>query len=191
MADHDTLHVCQVPLCQICVKFIKFKKRFKNIICHFVFQNRRSAGYYEIMIGITYVGGDQVTHFNLVLYNTIKWPYQPKHRPSLIDNVDSASQKATQAEVSKKNVSVCSDLDQSLWLEAYNPTGGEGRGGEGRGGEGRGGEGREGRGGRGGEGGREGRDDRYTCFYWSEKRHSIQLIMASLLKSLIIMVFVA
>ena len=26
---------------------IKFKKRFKNVICHFVFQNMRSAGYHE------------------------------------------------------------------------------------------------------------------------------------------------
>ena len=34
------------------------------------------------MIGRTYFGGDQVTQFNLVLYNTIKWPYQPKHSPS-------------------------------------------------------------------------------------------------------------
>ena len=40
----------------------------------------RSAGYHEKMIiGRTYFGGDQVTQLNLVLYNTIKWPYQPKH----------------------------------------------------------------------------------------------------------------
>ena len=26
---------------------IKLKKRFKNLICHFVFQNMRSAGYHE------------------------------------------------------------------------------------------------------------------------------------------------
>ena len=43
----------------------------------------RSAGYHEKMIGRTYFGGDQVTQLNLVLYNTIKWPYQPKHSPSL------------------------------------------------------------------------------------------------------------
>ena len=43
----------------------------------------RSAGYHEKMIGRTYFGGDQVTQSNLVLYNTIKWPYQPKHSPSL------------------------------------------------------------------------------------------------------------
>ena len=43
----------------------------------------RSAGYHEKMIGKTYVGGDQVTQLNLVLYNTIKLPYQPKHIPSL------------------------------------------------------------------------------------------------------------
>ena len=42
----------------------------------------RSAGYHEKMIGRTYLGGDQVTELNLVLYNTIKWPYQPKHSPS-------------------------------------------------------------------------------------------------------------
>ena len=34
------------------------------------------------MIGRTYFGGDQVTQLNLVLYNSIKWPYQPKHSPS-------------------------------------------------------------------------------------------------------------
>ena len=51
---------------------IKFKKRFKNLICHFVFQNMRSVGDHEIMIGRTYFGGDQVTQLNLVLYNTIK-----------------------------------------------------------------------------------------------------------------------
>ena len=43
----------------------------------------RCAGYNEKMIGRTYFGGDQVTQLNLVLYNTIKWPYQPKHSPSL------------------------------------------------------------------------------------------------------------
>ena len=58
---------------------IKLKKRFNNLICHFVFQNMRSAGYHEKMIGRTYFGGVQVTQLNLVLYNTIKWPYQPKH----------------------------------------------------------------------------------------------------------------
>ena len=41
-----------------------------------------SAGYHEKMIGRTYFDGDQVTQLNLVLYNTIKWPYQPKHSPS-------------------------------------------------------------------------------------------------------------
>ena len=54
---------------------IQFKKRLKNVICHFVFQNMRSAGYHEKMVGRTYFGGDQVTKLNLVLYNTIKWPY--------------------------------------------------------------------------------------------------------------------
>ena len=43
----------------------------------------RSAGYHEKMIGRTYFGGDQVTQLYLVLYNTIKWPYQPKHSPSM------------------------------------------------------------------------------------------------------------
>ena len=43
----------------------------------------RSAGYHEKMIGRTYFGADQVTQLNLVLYSTIKWPYQPKHSPSL------------------------------------------------------------------------------------------------------------
>ena len=38
-----------------------------------------SAGYHENTIGRTYVGGDQVTQFNLVLCNTIKLPYQSKH----------------------------------------------------------------------------------------------------------------
>ena len=40
------------------------------------------AGYHEKMIGRTYFGGDQATQLNLVLYNIIKWPYQPKHSPS-------------------------------------------------------------------------------------------------------------
>ena len=44
----------------------------------------RSAGYHEKMNGRTYFGGDQVTQLNLVLYNTINWPYQRKHSPSLI-----------------------------------------------------------------------------------------------------------
>ena len=57
-------------------------KRFKNLIFHFVFKNMCSAGYHEQMIGRTYFGGDQVTQLNLVLYNTLKWPYQPKHSPS-------------------------------------------------------------------------------------------------------------
>ena len=48
---------------------IKFKKHLKNLICYFVFQNMRSAGDHEIMIGRTYFGGDQVTQLNLVLYN--------------------------------------------------------------------------------------------------------------------------
>ena len=43
----------------------------------------RSAGYHEKMIGRTYFGGDQVTQLNLVLYNTIKWPYLSKHSPSI------------------------------------------------------------------------------------------------------------
>ena len=43
-----------------------------------------SAGYHEKIIGGTYFGGDQVTQLNLVLYNTIKWPYQPKHSPSYL-----------------------------------------------------------------------------------------------------------
>ena len=30
---------------------IIFKKRFKNVICYFVFQNMRRAGYHEKMIG--------------------------------------------------------------------------------------------------------------------------------------------
>ena len=42
----------------------------------------RSAGYHEKMIERTYFAGDQVTQLNLVLYNTIKWPYQPKHSTS-------------------------------------------------------------------------------------------------------------
>ena len=39
--------------------------------------NMRSSGYHEKRIGRTYVGGHQVTQLNLILYNTIKWPYQP------------------------------------------------------------------------------------------------------------------
>ena len=50
-----------------------------------------SAGYHEKMIGRTYVGGDQVTQLNLVLYNTIKWPYQPKHSPSITMTVQIAT----------------------------------------------------------------------------------------------------
>ena len=90
MADYETLHVRLVPCCQQCVIYfggdpvtqLNFKKRFNNLICNFVFQSKRSAGYHENMIGRTYFGGDQVTQINLVLYNTIKWPYQPKHSPS-------------------------------------------------------------------------------------------------------------
>ena len=32
---------------------LNFKKRLKNVIWHFVFQNMRSAGYHENMIGRT------------------------------------------------------------------------------------------------------------------------------------------
>ena len=46
---------------------IKFKKRFKNLICHFVFQNMRSAGYHEKMIGRTYFGGNHVTQLNFTI----------------------------------------------------------------------------------------------------------------------------
>ena len=54
-------------ICQIFVvtsDLIKFRKRFKNVICHFVFQNMRSAGYHDKMTGRTYFGGDQVTQLN-------------------------------------------------------------------------------------------------------------------------------
>ena len=51
---------------------LNLKNRLNNLICHFVFQNMRSAGYHEKMTGITYFGGDQVTQLHLVLYNTIK-----------------------------------------------------------------------------------------------------------------------
>ena len=53
-------------------------------IYHFVFQNMRSAGYHEKMIGRIYFGGDQVLQLNLVSYNTINRPYQPKHSPSIL-----------------------------------------------------------------------------------------------------------
>ena len=33
---------------------LNLKKRLKNLICHFVFQNMRSAGYHEKMIGRTF-----------------------------------------------------------------------------------------------------------------------------------------
>ena len=78
---HDANNVSNVggdPATQL-----NFKKRLKNLIYHFVFQNMRSAGYHENIIGRTYFGGDQVTQLNLVLYNTITWPYQPKYSPSL------------------------------------------------------------------------------------------------------------
>ena len=71
--------ICQILVCPI--KFYK-KNVKKNVICHFVFQNVHTAGYHEKMIGRTYFGGDQVTQLNLDLYNTINWPYQPKHSPS-------------------------------------------------------------------------------------------------------------
>ena len=62
---------------------LNFKKRLKNLICHFVFRNMRSAGYHEKMIGRKYFGAEQLTQLIcFVLYNTIKWPYQPKHSPS-------------------------------------------------------------------------------------------------------------
>ena len=48
------------------------KKHFNNLICHFVIQDMRSAGYHEKMIGRTYFGCDEVTQLHLVLYNTIK-----------------------------------------------------------------------------------------------------------------------
>ena len=44
----------------------------------------RSAGHHEKIIGRTYFGGDQVTQLNLVLYYTVKWPYQPKHSSSSV-----------------------------------------------------------------------------------------------------------
>ena len=75
--DANNVHI-------LVVTQFNLKKRLKNLICHFVFQNMRSAGYHEKMIGRIYFGGDQATQLNLVLYNTIKWPYQPKHSPSLI-----------------------------------------------------------------------------------------------------------
>ena len=61
---HDANNVsnfCGDPVTQL-----NLKKRLKIFICHFVFQNMRSAGYHEKMIGRTYVGGDQVTELNLV-----------------------------------------------------------------------------------------------------------------------------
>ena len=61
---------------------LNLKKRLTNLICHFVFQNMRNTGYHEKMIARTNFGGDQVTQLDLVLYNTIKWPYQLKHSPS-------------------------------------------------------------------------------------------------------------
>ena len=67
-------HFCCDP-----VTHFNFKNvRFKYVICHFVFQNMRNAGYHE---NINF-GGDQVTQLNLVFYITIKWPYRPKHSPS-------------------------------------------------------------------------------------------------------------
>ena len=42
----------------------------------------------------TYFGGDQVTQLNLVLYNTIKWPYQPKHSPSYLHIIDALQNQA-------------------------------------------------------------------------------------------------
>ena len=121
MADYETLHVCQQ-----CVKFwwwpsdpIKILKRFKNVICHFVFQNMRSAGYHEKMIGRTYFGDDQVTQFNLVLYNTIKSPYQPKHSPSyyyyyIITDKD-------REETASPELGALSDFHQLLLLRLLRP----------------------------------------------------------------------
>ena len=45
-------------------------KNVKKNVFQFLFKNMRSAGYHEKMIGRTYVGVDQVTQLNLVLYNT-------------------------------------------------------------------------------------------------------------------------
>ena len=43
------------------------------------------VGYHDAN-NVSNVGGDPVTQlygqYKLVLYNTIKWPYQPKHSPS-------------------------------------------------------------------------------------------------------------
>ena len=46
---------------------LSLKKRFTNLICHFVLKNMRIAGYHGEMIGRTYFGGDQVSPLNLVL----------------------------------------------------------------------------------------------------------------------------
>ena len=66
------------PVIQSNLKYVKKKN------CHFVFTKMRSVGYQENMIGRTYFGGDQdlVTQLYFVLYNTIKWSYQPKHSHS-------------------------------------------------------------------------------------------------------------
>ena len=39
------------------------------------------VGYHDAK-NVSNFGGGLVTQLNLVLYNTIKWPYQPKHSPS-------------------------------------------------------------------------------------------------------------
>ena len=63
MADYETacMSSTMMPtMCQILVVTQRpnyIFKCFKNLICHFVFQNMRSAGYHEKMIGRTYFGG--------------------------------------------------------------------------------------------------------------------------------------
>ena len=52
-----------------------FKKRLTNLICHFLFQNMRSAGYHEKMIGRTYFGGEPVY--------PIKFSFEQYHRMAI------------------------------------------------------------------------------------------------------------
>ena len=92
MADYETLHVCRVPWCQQCVKFwwwpsdpITFLKTFYSII-HAVLRTWRfitvtRSQFLRRLLRSSMEDRRRKSLIN-VLYNTIKWPYQPKHSPS-------------------------------------------------------------------------------------------------------------
>ena len=65
------------------------------------------------MIGRTYFGGDQLTQVNLGLYNTIKWPYQPKHTPSCFEVVIMYHSQLQLADLNILVFCVCSGISRA------------------------------------------------------------------------------